>query len=126
MILIRVVDRMVQYLFQMNSTVSASSEGEGLSSIILESWQYVSSNIHLDLVLLLLHLLDYSPWNCEKLVFHNNGIMMMNLLVTAALGSGELNPVCLQTALFLRVFGFDSTELSYGYAVCDTFHLLVA
>ena len=62
------------------------------------------------LLLLLLHLLDHSPYNCEKLVFHNNGIMMMNLLVTAALGSGELNPVCLQTALFLRVLVFDSTE----------------
>ena len=62
------------------------------------------------LLLLLLHLLDHLSYNCEKLVFHNNGIMMMNLLVIAALGSGELNPVCLQTALFLRVFGFDSTE----------------
>ena len=82
--------------------------------------------IALLLLLLLLHLLDHSSYNCEKLVFHNNGIMMMNLLVTAALGSGELNPVCLQTALFLRVSVLTIPSLSYGYAVIDTFHLLVA
>ena len=44
------------------------------------------------LLLLLLHLLDHSRCNCEKLRFHNNGIVMMNLLVTAALGSGCTQP----------------------------------
>ena len=44
------------------------------------------------LLLLLLHLLDHSRCNCEKLRFHNNGIVMMNLSVTAALGSGCTQP----------------------------------
>ena len=44
------------------------------------------------LLLLLLHLLDHSQCNCEKLRFHNNGIVMMNLSITAALGSWCTQP----------------------------------
>ena len=64
------------------------------SSLVFHFFSFTCFTLLL-LLLLLLHLLDHSSYNCEKLVFHNNGIMMMNLLVTAALGSGELNPVCL-------------------------------
>ena len=56
------------------------------------------------LLLLLLHLLDHSRCNCEKLRFHNNGIVMMNLLVTAALGSG-----CTQPSLLWITFNFHNS-----------------
>ena len=56
------------------------------------------------LLLLLLHLLDHSRCNCEKLRFHNIGIVMMNLSVTAALGSR-----CTQPSLLWITFTFHNS-----------------
>ena len=76
----------------------------------------ISYNILL-LLLLLLHLLDHSQCNCEKLRFHNNGMVMMNLSVTAALGSW-----CTQPSFCTYYFAYISTlsfyQSSHFYVVC--------
>ena len=70
------------------------------------------------LLLLLLHLLDHSQCNCEKLRFHNNGIVMMNLSITAALGSWCTQPSFCTYYCFAYISTLSFNSKSFLCSLC--------